>query len=116
MEWPAMISRNHNISWPGVSSDLLPTILDIFGVQSSHPSWVLDGVSLLPVIAVAEAGGALPRRAKGIGHATMLPGDGWDPLNGRCAAPSFDSSYIVATKGTVGQVSRRFPSKLAVYP
>jgi hypothetical protein len=103
MEWPAMISRNHNVSWPGVSNDLLPTLLDIFGVQSSHPTWVVDGVSLLPVIAAVEADGALPKRTKGIGHASMLPGDGWGPKNGRCAAPSFDSSYIVAARGTVGE-------------
>ena len=33
MEWPAMITRNHNLSWPGVSNDLLPTLLEVFGVQ-----------------------------------------------------------------------------------
>ena len=160
MEWPSRITRNHNISWPGVSNDLLPTVLDVLGVTSAHPSWVVDGVSLLPVVAAAEAGVAIPKREKGIGHATMLPGDGWDrqngllcvcvcvcvsehtyapepvtsgsarghhlrpdpcihdlgnkvhqnyqppftiPFVGRCAGcPSFDSSYILRSKGTVG--------------
>lgn len=101
LEWPAMVTANHNLSWPGVSNDLLPTVLEIFGVKSSN-SWVIDGVSLLPVIAAAEAGGALPLRTKGIGHATMLPGDAWDVLNGRAGPPSFDSSYILEAKGTVG--------------
>ena len=82
MEWPSRITRNHNISWPGVSNDLLPTVLDVLGVTSVHPSWVVDGVSLLPVVAAAEAGVAIPKREKGIGHATMLPGDGWDRQNG----------------------------------
>ena len=25
----------------------------------------------------------------------MLPGDAWGPLNGRCAKPSFNSSYVL---------------------
>ena len=101
LEWPAMITRNRNVSWPGVSNDLLPTILEIFGVKSST-GWILDGVSLLPMIAAAAAGKPLPKRTKGIGHATMLPGDGWDSLNGRAGPPSFDSTYIVKDKGVHG--------------
>ena len=102
LEWPARITRNHNVSWPAVSNDLLPTLLDIWRVESST-GWVLDGVSLLPLIDAAEAGGPLPRRTKGIGHATMLPGDAWDSLNGRIGPPSFDSSYIVREPGVHGQ-------------
>jgi hypothetical protein len=101
MEWPAMITRNHNSSWPGVSNDLMPTILEIFGVKS-RTGWVLDGVSLLPMIVAAEAGSPPPKRMQGIGHATMLPGDAWDALNGRAGPPSFDSSYIVKQTGVVG--------------
>ena len=31
----------------------------------------------------------------------MLPGDAWGPLNGRCAKPSFNSSYVLRG-GVVG--------------
>ena len=37
LEWPAVIKSNHNSSFPGVSNDLFPTIIDILGVDSSHP-------------------------------------------------------------------------------
>ena len=35
----------------------------------------------------------------------MLPGDAWGPLNGRCAKPSFNSSYVLRG-GVVGPEGR----------
>ena len=51
---------------PAVTHDFLPTILDVLGVASDHPTWELDGVSLMPFI--TESVAEIPRsRAKPIG-------------------------------------------------
>jgi arylsulfatase A-like enzyme len=47
-EWPAKIVGNHNITeYPAVSTDILPTVLEVLGVKSAHPTWKLDGISLV---------------------------------------------------------------------
>lgn len=72
LEWPRMISTNHNVTaFPAVSNDILPTVLDVLGIQSTHPSWTLDGISLLPLITDPM----LAVRGTPIGHATGQPGD-----------------------------------------
>lgn len=73
LEWPAKLATGpHNITaFPAVSNDILPTVLEVLEVNSSHPSWPLDGMSLLPLIADPT----LNRRPKPIGHATGQSGD-----------------------------------------
>lgn len=40
LEWPARISKNHNITaFPAVSNDILPTVLDIWGVEVHDLIW-----------------------------------------------------------------------------
>merc|ERR1712137_156752 len=48
-----------------VTSDFLPTVLDLLGIQHPHPEWAADGMSLLPLLQ-----GAVPpttSRSKGMG-------------------------------------------------
>eukprot|EP01084_Bolivina_argentea_P260579 440094_1 len=51
MEWPAMIPNgSFETDYPVVTSDLLPTILDILNVESDTPDWDIDGISILQVL------------------------------------------------------------------
>ena len=49
IEWPAVIDRNVETEFPVVTSDLLPTVCDILGVDppSDRP---IDGTSILPLL------------------------------------------------------------------
>jgi hypothetical protein len=50
MHAPMLISSNLNVSTPATTADFLPTIMEVLGVQSSNPSWVMDGISLIPML------------------------------------------------------------------
>ena len=54
--WPGMISEHRETWVPAVTHDFLPTIMEAIGVISDHPSWALDGVSLMPFITGPPAG------------------------------------------------------------
>ena len=49
IEWPAVIKENQKTEFPVVTSDLLPTVCDILGVDppSDRP---IDGISILPLL------------------------------------------------------------------
>ena len=49
LEWPAVVKQGSVTSVPAVTSDYLPTILDVLGLEYPDDRPV-DGVSLLPVI------------------------------------------------------------------
>jgi arylsulfatase A-like enzyme len=69
IEWPNMISENRIISTPVVSSDLLPTVLEILSLQMPDDRPV-DGLSVLPLIQNRTNERALP-----VGFAFMIPDD-----------------------------------------
>ena len=49
--YPPLISRNLNITMPAVSTDVLPTIMNVLQVEESdNPDWAVDGVDLIPTI------------------------------------------------------------------
>lgn len=50
MHWPAKIQENKNVSTVTVTSDFLPTIMEILEVETDNPTWVMDGMSLIPYI------------------------------------------------------------------
>ena len=52
IEYPPLVKENRVDmgTFPVVTNDFLPTLLDIVGGHPTHPSWPLDGVSLLPVL------------------------------------------------------------------
>ena len=75
LEWPAKIRKNINTSYPAVSNDILPTIVEALGVQRGN-AWPLDGISLMPLINDPEDTKVRPIP---IGHATGQPGDAFPP-------------------------------------
>lgn len=48
--WPDRIKANVETWVPAVTHDLLPTVLEAYGVEPDHPERVLDGVSMLPFV------------------------------------------------------------------
>lgn len=54
MTWPARIKRNVDTWVPAVTHDILPTLMDVFGVASDHPDWPIDGISLMPFVEAAS--------------------------------------------------------------
>ncbi len=61
IEWPARLGGHRVITTPCVTSDILPTVLDIID-QEPPPHRPLDGTSLLPLLDGTE-----PKRSKAIG-------------------------------------------------
>ena len=51
---PWVILENKNISTPTTTADYLPTIMSIFKVTSDNPTWVMDGIDLIPLVRVAK--------------------------------------------------------------
>lgn len=47
---PMLISNFVNVTTPAVTSDFLPTMMELLDVQTDNPSWVMDGMSLLPYV------------------------------------------------------------------
>jgi arylsulfatase A-like enzyme len=54
LEWPAMIKAHRETEMPAYVSDYLPTFLDVVGIPHENPSWVADGISLMPFIRQAN--------------------------------------------------------------
>ena len=40
---PALINGHRNVTTPAITSDFLPTIMELLQVQSPHPDWAMDG-------------------------------------------------------------------------
>ncbi len=63
IEWPAVITKARSSSVPGVTSDILPTLLDIVQIAHPKPERPLDGISLKTLIVY----GRMKQRPKPIG-------------------------------------------------
>jgi len=63
LEYPALIKTNVVTNYPAATMDYLPTFMDALGISHPHPSWPLDGTSLMPLIR-----GEVGRRSQPIGH------------------------------------------------
>ena len=50
IEWPAAIVAGRSSSVPCVTSDILPTLIDIVGIEYPYPERPLDGISLKKLI------------------------------------------------------------------
>ena len=50
IEWPAVIDQPRRSAVPCVTSDILPTLLDILNLRHPQPDRPLDGISLKPLI------------------------------------------------------------------
>ena len=51
IEWPAVIKAPRQSSVPCVTSDILPTVLDLLGLEHPAPARPLDGISLKSLVA-----------------------------------------------------------------
>eukprot|EP01052_Picozoa_sp_SAG31_P032831 SAG31_NODE_3642_length_4032_cov_1.536232_3_plen_168_part_00 len=58
MHAPMLIQTHRNVTTVAVTSDFMPTIMELLDVKSDNPSWPIDGISLLPFIGEDTA---LPR-------------------------------------------------------
>jgi arylsulfatase A-like enzyme len=47
---PYLITTNRNITAPVGSVDILPTLIELLQVESDNPTWIMDGISLLPYL------------------------------------------------------------------
>lgn len=63
IEWPAVVKAPRATDVPAVTSDILPTLLDVVGVEYPDSDRPVDGVSLKTLI----EGGAMKRRPRPIG-------------------------------------------------
>ncbi len=63
IEWPAMITDARNSSVPCVTSDILPTLLNILQIAHPNPERPLDGISLKTLV----VDGTMKERPKPIG-------------------------------------------------
>jgi hypothetical protein len=63
IEWPNVIKSPRSSSIASVTSDILPTILDLLGLRHPYPDRPLDGVSLKRLI----VDGSMPHRPSPIG-------------------------------------------------
>jgi arylsulfatase A-like enzyme len=58
ISWPAVI-KSAQTSWvTAITSDFLPTMMDVLNVQRAgrQAGWAMDGVSLLPLLRGEEMG------------------------------------------------------------
>jgi len=80
IEWPRMIPTNRQSSFPVVTSDLLPTVCEIVGVEPPRDR-PIDGMSIMTLIQQRTS-----QRERSIAFANIRKGD-------------FNSSYKVVLNG-----------------
>jgi len=61
VHWPNVINGHVETNHAGVTSDFLPTVMDILGLSHPHPEWHSDGMSLLPLLR-GDISASTPRR------------------------------------------------------
>lgn len=49
VEYPEMIKEHKVTEFPAVTSDFMPTILDMLDITPEHPDWAQDGISIMGV-------------------------------------------------------------------
>merc|ERR1712107_819392 len=55
IHWPGVIQKHSVTDHAAVTSDFMPTVLDLLGLSHQHPNWATDGMSLLPLLTGAIA-------------------------------------------------------------
>eukprot|EP00118_Oscarella_pearsei_P025379 m.308089 g.308089 ORF g.308089 m.308089 type:complete len:508 (+) comp43362_c0_seq1:29-1552(+) len=106
IEWPAMIKENREVTTPVVSSDLMPTVMDILGLKMPDDRPV-DGVSALPLIK-----GTTKERPHPIGFAFSIPNN----FNGSYNVSWVDNKYKINSKYNKGKVTESFLFDLIADP
>lgn len=75
LEWPAKIKEHRETDFPAVTSDYLPTVIDLLNIGTDPRR--LDGISLMPVI----EGNHHHMRNKPIGFQSRFEGQEWQVWN-----------------------------------
>ena len=65
MRYPPAIGTHMNITTPATTADFLPTIMSLLDVESDNPTWVMDGIDLLPMVAANQAAAAAASSSQG---------------------------------------------------
>ena len=105
MHAPQLIQEFRNVTTVTVTSDFLPTIMEILEVKTDNPSWIMDGMNLLPYI---QENTSLPRPAPlgfSWGGSHALVDNDWKLMNtpnaGQCdfqepyaSMKKFDDYYL----------------------
>jgi len=55
IHWPGVIEQHVVTDHAAVTSDFMPTVLDLIGLLHPRPNWAADGMSLLPLLTGAIA-------------------------------------------------------------
>ncbi len=90
IEWPAVVRESRTSSFPAVTSDIFPTLLDLLGLASPFPARPIDGISIRRLI----EGDTSTERGRPIGFwiydvATELENPRWiDPDLARGTTPT----------------------------
>jgi len=70
LHYPRKIKGTVNVTTPAITSDILPTIMNILGVKSDNPSWAIDGVDLVPIVEASLKSHAYVERSKPLGFSS----------------------------------------------
>jgi arylsulfatase A-like enzyme len=88
MHFPSAIRENVNVTTPATSADFLPTIMGLLQVESDNPSWAMDGLDLLPLVAANPAPRRKPIGFDSTGGEHALIDENWklliNPKMGQC--------------------------------
>lgn len=78
LEWPRVIDQPRTTLYPANTCDILPTLLDLLGLQRASNLPILDGISLKGLV---RNTGNPPARSMGFWHSLMkgisTPSDAW---------------------------------------
>src|SRR5262249_11236392 len=92
IEWPAVIKQPRTSNVACVTSDILPTVLDLLGLKHPQPDRPLDGVSLKSLIVE----GTMPERPAPIAFWKSRPGG--ESKNGRWIPAELATGTTPTTK------------------
>jgi len=88
LHFPRAIHEHVNVSTPATTADFLPTIMALLHVDSDNPSWAMDGLDLLPLIAANPAPRGKPIGFDSTGGERAIIDEGWkllvNPKMGQC--------------------------------
>ena len=105
VHFPLAIRHNVNVTTPATTADFLPTIMGLLQVTSDHPSWAMDGVDLLPLVAANPAPRGKPIGFDSTGGEHALIDENWkllvNPKMGQCDAQPPYSKWTNLSKLTL---------------
>ncbi|MCA9115368.1 MAG: sulfatase-like hydrolase/transferase, partial [Planctomycetaceae bacterium] len=99
IEWPARVAKPRQSSIPAGTVDILPTVLEVAGLQAKQPDRPLDGTSLVPLL-----NGKMESRDKPLGF-WVYPGRGIPMRSGEIVDALEEELADSSTPRTVDQLT-----------